>query len=57
MPPMRAGNKGAGVETINGLVHYAPSAGEWMIFALGLGLFLFLYFLSERYLILDGDAH
>jgi len=57
MPPMRAANEGSGVEAINGLMHYTPSSGEWMIFALGLGLFLFLYFLSERFLILDSDAH
>ncbi|RJP87799.1 MAG: molybdopterin oxidoreductase [Desulfobacteraceae bacterium] len=57
LPPMRAGNEGSGVETINGLMHYTPSSGEWMIFFLGLGLFLFLYFLSERFLILDADAH
>jgi Ni/Fe-hydrogenase subunit HybB-like protein len=57
MPPMRAGNEGSGVEAINGLMHYTPSSGEWMIFALGLGVFLFLYFLSERFLILDADKH
>jgi molybdopterin-containing oxidoreductase family membrane subunit len=53
LPPMRAGLEGAGVETVAGLVQYAPSAGEWMIFAFGFGLFLFLYFMSERFLILD----
>jgi formate-dependent nitrite reductase membrane component NrfD len=56
LPPMRAGYEGAGVETVAGLVQYAPSAGEWMIFAFGLGLFLFLYFMSERFLILDDKA-
>jgi molybdopterin-containing oxidoreductase family membrane subunit len=56
LPPMRAGLEGAGVETAAGLVQYAPSAGEWMIFALGLGLFLFLYFVSERFLILDDTT-
>jgi len=57
LPPMRAGNQGSGVETVNGLMHYAPSSGEWMVFALGIGLFLFLYFLSERFLVLDAEAH
>lgn len=56
MPPMRAGYEGSGVETVAGMVHYAPSVGEWMIFAFGLGLFLFLYFMSERFLILDEKA-
>jgi formate-dependent nitrite reductase membrane component NrfD len=56
LPPMRAGYEGSGVETVAGMVHYAPSAGEWMIFAFGLGLFLFLYFMSERFLILDENA-
>jgi formate-dependent nitrite reductase membrane component NrfD len=56
LPPMRAGLDGAGVETVAGLVQYAPSVGEWMIFAFGLGLFLFLYFMSERFLILDDKA-
>ncbi|MDY6823427.1 MAG: NrfD/PsrC family molybdoenzyme membrane anchor subunit [Thermodesulfobacteriota bacterium] len=50
LPPMRAGNEGAGVETVNGLMQYAPSTGEWMIFALGLGVFFFLYFMAERFL-------
>jgi len=56
LPPMRAGLEGAGVETVAGLVQYASSAGEWMIFAFGLGLFLFLYFMSERFLILDDKT-
>ncbi|MCU0598735.1 MAG: polysulfide reductase NrfD [Desulfobacterales bacterium] len=56
LPPMRAGLEGAGVETIAGLVQYSPSVGEWMVFALGLGLFLFLYFMSERFLVLDEQT-
>jgi hypothetical protein len=56
MPPMRTGYEGSGVETVTGMVHYAPSVGEWMIFAFGLGLFLFLYFMSEKFLILDEKA-
>ena len=57
LSPMRAGLEGSGVKTINGLVQYAPSAGEWMIFLLGLGLFFFLYFLAERYLVLEDEHH
>lgn len=57
LPPMRAGLPGAGVETVSGLMHYAPSVGEWMIFSLGLGLFFFMYFMSERYLILEDVPH
>jgi hypothetical protein len=38
-------------------MQYTPAAGEWMIFALGLGLFFFLYFMSERYLILEDAPH
>lgn len=57
LPPMRAGYEGSGVHTLNGLVHYAPSLVEWMIFAFGLGLFLFFYFLSERYLKMDAGRH
>lgn len=57
LPPMRAGLEGSGVETVNGLMQYTPAAGEWMIFALGLGLFFFLYFMSERYLILEDAPH
>ncbi|MCF8105945.1 MAG: polysulfide reductase NrfD [Desulfohalobiaceae bacterium] len=53
LPPMRQGFEGSGVDTVNGLVQYAPSPVEWMIFALGLGLFFFLYFLAERYLDLE----
>ncbi len=57
LSPMRAGYEGSGVETVKGLVQYAPSTGEWMIFALGLGIFLFLYFLSEKYLVLETVDH
>jgi len=55
LPPMRAGYEGSKVHTINGLVHYSPSTGEWMIFAFGLGVFFFLYFLAERYLDLGEE--
>ncbi len=57
LSPMREGLAGSGVETVNGLMQYTPAAGEWMIFALGLGLFFFLYFMSERYLILEDASH
>ncbi len=57
LPPMRAGFEGAGVETIAGLIRYTPSVGEWMIFAFGLGVFLFFYFMSERFLNLDTTDH
>ncbi|MCF8038514.1 MAG: polysulfide reductase NrfD [Desulfohalobiaceae bacterium] len=50
LPPMRPGFEGSGVDTVKGLVHYTPSPVEWMIFALGLGVFFFFYFLAERYL-------
>ncbi|NOY69969.1 MAG: polysulfide reductase NrfD [Deltaproteobacteria bacterium] len=53
--PMRAGNAGSHVDVLNGLVHYAPSSGEWMIFALGLGLFFFFYFLAERFIALEPE--
>ena len=56
LPPMRAGYEGSKVHTIDGLVHYSPSAGEWMIFGLGLGVFFFLYFLAERYLDLGDEV-
>lgn len=54
LPPMRQGFEGSGVDTVNGLVHYAPSPVEWMIFALGLGIFFLFYFLAERFLDLEG---
>jgi len=57
LPPMREGLAGSGVHTVNGLAQYAPSATEWMIFALGWGVFLVLYFLAERFLILDTKEH
>ena len=58
LPPMRAGYEGSGVHTtISGLVHYSPSAGEWMIFALGWGVFLFLYFAAEKFLDLNTEHH
>lgn len=49
LPPMRAGLEDADVKTVNGLVQYTPSTGEWMIFVLGLGVFLFLSFRAERF--------
>ena len=54
MPPMRPGLEGSGVHTLNGLAHYTPATAEWMVFALGLGLFLFLYFLAERFINLQS---
>lgn len=57
LPPMREGLEGAGVTTVRGLVTYTPAVGEWMIFGLGLGLFFFLYFMSERYLNLEDTSH
>ncbi len=53
LPPMRQGFEGSGVHTVNGLAGYAPSPVEWMIFALGLGIFFVLYFLAERFLNLE----
>lgn len=57
LPPMRKALEGSGVEAVNGLVQYSPSAGEWMIFALGWGLFLFLYFMAEKFLNLETEEH
>ena len=54
LPPMREGLEGSGVHTVGGLAQYAPSMGEWMIFALGLGVFFFLYFLAEKFLDLES---
>lgn len=53
LPPMRKGLEGSGVETVGGLLHYSPSATEWMIFILGWGLFLLLYFAAEKFLDLE----
>lgn len=57
LPPMRKGLEGSGVETVGGLLHYSPSATEWMIFILGWGLFLLLYFAAEKFLDLDTKEH
>jgi molybdopterin-containing oxidoreductase family membrane subunit len=57
LPPMREGYEGSGVHTVNGLAQYAPSMGEWMIFALGLGVFFFLYFMAEKFLDLESADH
>lgn len=57
LPTMREALPGSGVNAVNGLAQYAPSSGEWMIFALGWGVFIFLYFLAERFLILDTEEH
>ncbi len=55
LPPMRQGFEGSGVHTVNGLVSYSPSPVEWMIFALGLGIFFVGYFLAERFINLETD--
>lgn len=57
LPVMREGYPGSGVHTVNGLAQYAPSAGEWLIFALGLGVFLVLYFAAEKFLDMATPAH
>ena len=57
LPPMRKGLEGSGVETVGGLLRYSPSATEWMIFILGWGLFLLLYFAAEKFLDLDTKEH
>lgn len=53
LPLLRQDLPGAGVAGVNGLAQYAPSGVEWMIFALGLGLFLTLYFAAEKFLNLE----
>jgi molybdopterin-containing oxidoreductase family membrane subunit len=56
LPVMREGYPGSGVHTVNGLAQYAPSGGEWLIFALGLGVFFVLYFGAEKFLNLATPA-
>ncbi|WP_022850283.1 NrfD/PsrC family molybdoenzyme membrane anchor subunit [Limisalsivibrio acetivorans] len=58
LPPMREGLPGSGVETnAMGLLAYSPSVSEWLIFALGFGVFFLLYFAAEKFLDLETKDH
>lgn len=59
MPLMREALPGSGVVANSaGLATYSPSLVEWMIFALGWGLFFILYFGAEKYFDLNTkDNH
>lgn len=57
LPPMRAGLRGSGVHTVDGLATYTASLGEWGVFMLGFGVFFLLYFAAEKFLNLDTEVH
>lgn len=58
MPVMREALPGSGViANAAGLATYSPSIVEWMVFALGWGVFLTLYFAAEKFLDLNTTDH
>lgn len=58
LPTMRAGNPGSGVHVgVNGLAMYSPSASEWGVFLLGIGVALVLYFAAEKFVDLKTPEH
>jgi len=57
MPVLREALPGSGVIASNGLATYSPSIVEWMIYGLGWGVFLTLYFAAEKFLDLNTTEH
>lgn len=58
LPVLREPLPGAGVMVNSaGLAIYSPSIVEWMVFCLGWGVFLTLYFAAEKFLDLNTEEH
>ncbi|MCA1927889.1 MAG: polysulfide reductase NrfD [Calditerrivibrio sp.] len=58
MPVLREPLPGSGVIADSaGLAIYSPSIVEWMVYALGWGVFLTLYFAAEKFLDLNTSEH
>jgi len=58
LPTMRAADLGSKVMAdASGLAMYSPSASEWGVFLLGIGVALVLYFAAEKFLDLSTPDH